>query len=187
MRNKPSFKLYSGDTFKTASKQMIITIIEVISSSDELLVEIKDLSDTLQPPIRQSWSLKSTVKDLLNTDKSPYCQLIQREALTRMNFWAEIEQEYPDGYKIFLEWIVAYKKRVKWNDLFNSRGMMPNNKQAFVPYMADLPFAFQIGIFIEFVCERDELIVWEIDDMFSHDWREQITEYFRMLQNDENK
>lgn len=40
------------------------------------------------------------------------------ESLTKENFWNEIEQKYPNAFKVFSDWIDEYKKEVGWDTIF---------------------------------------------------------------------
>lgn len=109
------------------------------------------------------------------------------ENLSKPEFWVPLFQKYPHGMKIFCDWIDEYKERNDWNMLFNSHSDYQDGqgKNAPSPKFHDLPLAIQIGIWIEFVCDRGGCS-WEIEDMFTYDWKENITETFKMLQEEAN-
>lgn len=59
--------------------------------------------------------------------------------------WKEFAIKYPESYKLFSDWLHAYKKYHAWPVLFNGRKSRP------APKYPDLPVAMQIGIFTQFV------------------------------------
>lgn len=65
--------------------------------------------------------------------------------LTKENFWNNLHAKYPEQMKRFCDWIDAYKKRVHWMALFYKD----------VKYH-DLPFAMQLGIFLQYLSENDD-------------------------------
>jgi len=83
------------------------------------------------------------------------------DSLTKENFWNDLYSKYPGDMQIFCDWIDEYKKRVDWKILFNSyvscgkwggcEGHEPD-----APKYHDLPKAFQIGIFMQFVAEKKQ-------------------------------
>lgn len=183
MNTQSTIILAAGDTFRSKFFVGLVKVIEVVPTENRLHVRIDPQEKNRQVWDEKDWNLDVTLRAL---QFGEYYELMQREVFDVV-FWDEIKAKYPNGYKIFLEWIVVYKKRVKWNDLFNGRGMMPGGKNAIVPYMQDLPIAFQIGIFMEFVMEREDLVVWEIEDMLTHDWRENFMGYFEVLEKESAK
>lgn len=94
------------------------------------------------------------------------------EKLTKEGFWNDLMKKYPDEMKLFCNWIDEYKKRVNWNDLFNTNAKH-QNKVAFVhvrseaPKYHDLPLAMQIGIFLQYVTENRDTYSFTIS---SDDW-----------------
>jgi hypothetical protein len=104
--------------------------------------------------------------------------------LSKENFWNDLFDKYPDAVKIFCKWIDKYKKRNKWNTLFNSDSDWQdvNGKNAPAPKFHDLPYAMQIGILIEFLSSYPTVHEFEVEDLFTLDWRKNITEFFQMLQ-----
>jgi len=77
------------------------------------------------------------------------------ETLTKENFWDELQQLYPEGMKVFSEWIDEYKKRVGWAHLFNSKFRETEIGRIYQrPKYHDLPTAMQAGIFLEFVEDK---------------------------------
>lgn len=109
------------------------------------------------------------------------------ENLTRENFWDALYAQYPKGVNVFCEWVDEYKKKYNWDTLFKGdiRSIAVTGTSVTCEYDTlkyhDLPLAMQIGIWIEFVCDRGGC-AWEIDDMFTYNWKEDITEYCKMLQ-----
>lgn len=93
------------------------------------------------------------------------------ETLTK-EFWDQLEKQYPLGIKVFTDWIDEYAIRIGWPDVFNE---ITN------PRYRHLPDALKIGIWIEFTVERGGC-GWEIEDMFTQDWNEDITESMKMFQ-----
>lgn len=73
------------------------------------------------------------------------------ESLTLENFWNELKARYPEGLKIFTDWIDEYKKTVDWDKLFNGRGYPI---VVLAPKYHELPYAFQLGIWLEFIASR---------------------------------
>lgn len=100
--------------------------------------------------------------------------------LSKENFWNKLYKKYPDGVQVFCDWIDKYKSKNNWDKLFNAGLMVPIRGQSVSPKYHDLPLAMQIGIWIEFVCDRGGC-QWEIEDLFAVDWREDITGYIKML------
>lgn len=103
--------------------------------------------------------------------------------LTKENFWNELYAKYPLGMKMFCDWIDAYKKKNNWDNLFKNH-YAGNHAMNGIEYKTikyhDLPLAMQIGIWIEFVGDRGGCD-YEVD-LFSHDWKQDISEYIKMLQ-----
>ncbi len=107
-----------------------------------------------------------------------------KENLNKENFWDDLYKKYPKGVDVFCDWIDEYKKKNNWLSLFTHRYKVHiTDTQEKYPKFHDLPLAMQIGIWIEFVIDRGGC-EWEIDDMFSYDWREDITGYCKMLHED---
>ena len=123
------------------------------------------------------------------------------ENLNKENFFNALQDKFPKGMKIFCDWIDEYKKKNNWDSLFKT----PDDKRPEAnsdPFFNvglderqkewdarkikyhNLPIAFQIGIWIEFVCSRGGC-QWEIDDLFSHDWKDEISKYIEMMHEDE--
>lgn len=111
-----------------------------------------------------------------------------KESLTRENFWNEVATNNPKGVQIFKDWIDEYKKSVNWDRLFNA-GWLPVDsigsvslyplRKTVAPKFHDLPYAMQLGIWMEFVAHQGGCY-WKIEDFFEFDLRKEITEYLVM-------
>lgn len=77
-------------------------------------------------------------------------------SLTKENFWNDLADKYPEEMKHFCAWIDEYKKRVDWDELFNSNSTFIDGagEGAPAPKYHDLPIAMQIGIFIQYYLEN---------------------------------
>ena len=75
-----------------------------------------------------------------------------REPLTKENFWNKLYSEYPEQTKVFCDWIDEYKNAVNWAGLFNEHAAFGTKYSA--PKFDDLPYALQVGIWIEFVSQN---------------------------------
>jgi hypothetical protein len=100
--------------------------------------------------------------------------------LNKDNFWNELYEKYPLGMKVFCDWVDGYKKQNDWSNLFNAGYNMAGDwgtegwgGSTTAPKYHDLPIAFQIGMWIEFVEDRGDC-QWEIEDMLDIDWRGEI-------------
>lgn len=74
------------------------------------------------------------------------------ENLTKENFWNDLKVKYPLGVQAFCDWVDEYKKVNNWDELFNegdSDGDDSYYRKS--PKYHDLPLAFQLGIFAEFI------------------------------------
>lgn len=113
--------------------------------------------------------------------------------LNKKNFWDNLYKEYPLGVKLFCNWIDGYKERNDWKELFGeiiidvraSRCTSAYIKSP-APKFHNLPLAMQIGILIEFIALYPSVHEWEIEDLTNHDWRRTITEFFKMLHEQED-
>jgi len=111
-----------------------------------------------------------------------------KETLTKENFWNQLYEKYPDGLKVFTDWIDQYKKAVNWNRMFNDGYskiviVNPGGKVNYVPRLTespkfhDIPYAMQLGIWIEFQNDyhkemwSPELLGFDL----KHDIEEQIS------------
>lgn len=98
------------------------------------------------------------------------------ENLNKENFWNELFEKYPKGVQVFCDWIDEYKKENNWDDLFGNKKISQREHYWANIKFHHLPYAMQIGLWIEFVCSQGGC-EWQIYDLFSHDWREEITQY----------
>ena len=94
------------------------------------------------------------------------------ENLTKENFWNEMMEKYPEETKRFCDWIDEYKKAVAWDELFGN--VFPTTKKI---KFHDIPYAMQLGIWLEYVCDRGGC-QYEID-VFEFDLREDIEEFLK--------
>ena len=106
------------------------------------------------------------------------------ETLTKENFWDELYALYPSGTQVFCNWIDEYKAKVNWENLFNPMFKESNDVQRiyFSPKFHDLPYAIQLGIYIQFCVERGGCS-YEVD-LLDFDLREEITGMVKMLQSE---
>lgn len=75
------------------------------------------------------------------------------ENLTKENFFNEMKQKYPKAMDHFCVWIDQYKIRIGWANIFHGHMFQ-------TPKYHDLPIAWQIGIFFQYMMEcfhRDDL------------------------------
>ena len=97
------------------------------------------------------------------------------DSLTKENFWNELYAQYPSEMEVFCKWIDEYKKRVNWNQLFNSDSNWQdsNGKNATSPKFHEIPIAMQLGIFAHFLAdqEKDTKIIGQLVN--------NIKEYFK--------
>lgn len=101
------------------------------------------------------------------------------EALTLTNFWNDLKAKYPEGLKIFTDWVDEYKKAVYWKGLFGAEIIR-------APKFHELPYAFQLGIWLEFVNSMGGC-AYDID-VFQFDLKEEITQYVaNVLQTEANE
>lgn len=98
-----------------------------------------------------------------------------RETLTKENFWDRMMELYPNATKKFCQWIDEYKIAVGWNALFGE-----NVK------FHDLPGAMQVGIWLEYVCDRGGC-TFEIENFFEYDLGEDIEGFFKEILEGEAK
>lgn len=113
-------------------------------------------------------------------------EILIRKPLTKENFWNEMMEKYPNATKAFCDWIDEYKKAVGWGNLFNEG--LPDTKGIFseAPKFHDLPYAMQVGIWLEYVCNRGGC-QYEIENFFEFDLRTDIEGFFEHLLEDEAK
>lgn len=76
--------------------------------------------------------------------------------MTKDAFWNPIEAKAPKMFKEFRAWIDEYKKRVEWPKLFHEGTQLSRSDDVTkAPKVHDLPDALQIGIFFQFLTERE--------------------------------
>ncbi len=73
-----------------------------------------------------------------------------KQNLTLENFWNDLHKNHPAAVQIFCDWIDNYKAENNWNVLFNA-GAISRTGDTVAPKYHDLPYAMQLGIWIEFV------------------------------------
>jgi hypothetical protein len=95
-----------------------------------------------------------------------------KEGLTKEIFFNQLANDYPKGMKTFCDWIDSYKKKVKWYHVFGTE------RHKYIKYH-DLPWAFQVGIYIQFIQERGGCH-YEID-LFKFDLVTEFTSTIKML------
>lgn len=71
----------------------------------------------------------------------------------KQDFWIELEKQYPQGVKVFNEFLDEYKKSVNWQDLF--RDHLNSDAKFSSPKFYDLPHAMQLGIWLFFLDKTD--------------------------------
>ncbi len=113
------------------------------------------------------------------------------QTLTKENFWNEMMEKYPNAAKKFCDWIDEYKKAVSWATLFNAEVSYTqkatggfNVITTTAPKYHDLPYAMQLGIWIEYMCQRGGC-QWEIENMFDFDLAKDIEGTFKNLLEEE--
>ena len=76
--------------------------------------------------------------------------------MTKENFWNELSANYPNKMAHFLAWVDQFKRRVDWNNLFNSNSEYQdaNGKNAPAPKVHELPDGMQIGIYMLYCLEN---------------------------------
>lgn len=74
--------------------------------------------------------------------------------LTKENFWNELQEKCPAQMKVFCDWIDKYKLANEWAQLFNYGSPHYAKMGWHTPKFHDLPFAMQVGIFLQFVSEN---------------------------------
>jgi len=100
------------------------------------------------------------------------------ENLTKENCFNAIYAKYPKAMDIFCKWVDKYKLENEFDILFNA-GMKfrSGSVESKAPKFHELPYAFQLGMWIEFVSEQGGC-EYEID-LFDFDLAEDIEVYMR--------
>lgn len=95
------------------------------------------------------------------------------ENLTKENFWNEMTEKYPIAMDKFCKWIDEYKILISWRSLFNSHDCdCPSDyiNTDLSPKYYDLPIAFQIGMFQEFMAvEKDDINIKNVKKYIKED------------------
>ena len=78
--------------------------------------------------------------------------MMNRENLTKENFWDDIYTKFPKATQVFYDWIDEYKKNNNWDLIFNSKFKVVETSTSIFssPKYHELPYALQQGIWIEF-------------------------------------
>lgn len=82
---------------------------------------------------------------------------MEKETLTKENFWDDMEQKYPKAMAHFKAWIDQYKTEHDWEYLFNvnvryeQAGVPGRILLTISPKYHELPIAMQFGIFLEWL------------------------------------
>ena len=103
------------------------------------------------------------------------------ETLTKENFWNDLQEKYPAGMKIFCEWIDKYKGKYGWNNLFGEHKTFYQGNLVcigFAPKFHQLPYAMQIGIWLEF---ESEMSVRATKPFYYNHARKQIIAFIKDL------
>lgn len=113
------------------------------------------------------------------------------EPLTKENFWDQLELLNQFEMLKFQQWIDRYKTEHEWDKLFNGNidffeyystcgGQNIGNgkkSKSVAPKFHDLPFAFQIGIFQQFLMEGAQYN----NDVIRSNGTQVIIHYFKNL------
>ena len=108
--------------------------------------------------------------------------------LTKENFFNDLQERSPLGLKVFTDWIDQYKISIRWDKLFSNsyvQGYYQEEGSSPVvtvraPKYHDLPFALQMGIYLQFCQERGGCF-YEVD-IFDFDLGHEIIGMVNMLQ-----
>lgn len=83
------------------------------------------------------------------------------EPMTKENLWNELQEKYPIMMKKFCDFIDEYKRKVRWDEMFGAT-VRPDWTH-FPPKFHDLPFEMQVGIYMSFVFNTEN--VYQEDDI----------------------
>jgi hypothetical protein len=103
-----------------------------------------------------------------------------------MKDFSILGEKWPEGLKVFTDWINQYKIENNWMGLFNdSEGLSVATYEGVsverkAPKYHDLPGAMQLGIFVEFMQDRGGCEY--VCDLFTLDLYEELEELLPMLQ-----
>lgn len=103
------------------------------------------------------------------------------ENLTLENFWNALYEKFPKGCKVFCDWIDAYKEKYNWAKLFNIGSPHYQKMGWHTPKFHDLPFAMQLGIWMEFAYEHGKDEDESISEFFEFDLRFEISKAIETL------
>ncbi len=92
------------------------------------------------------------------------------------DFFENLLKQYPFAHKAFFMWFAKFKERPECVAFFHPISVHPGNH----PSWAEMPGPLQIGIWMEFIMERGGC-QWKVDDLFSFDWKQDITEMFQLI------
>jgi hypothetical protein len=89
------------------------------------------------------------------------------DKLTKENFWNELQEKYPVQYQKFSLWVDKYKVDNGWKGMFaphinygnvvRSENGEVSSMEMLYPKLHELPKAMQIGIFMEFASQANEV------------------------------
>lgn len=106
--------------------------------------------------------------------------------LTKENFLDRMMQLYPNTTTRFCKWVDEYKEAVGWNKLFNDgiERYVPGSAftaTVYAPKFHDLPYAIQMGIWILYVQDMEDMTPWMQGwDFSDYNLSEDIEEIFRL-------
>ena len=106
-------------------------------------------------------------------------EITLKQPLALENFFNYLYVKYPEGMKVFCDWVDQYKLAVDWNTLFNSGGILRTG-EAKAPKFHELPYALQLGIFFEFIrwnggCE------YSIENINALDFKDEFATYTELV------
>src|SRR6185369_14480780 len=101
------------------------------------------------------------------------------ENVNKENLFNELMEKYPEGMKIFCDFIDEYKKKNNWDVLFNGNKTTLFGPKTISPKFHELPIAMQTGIWFEFIVTNEEFdkVGFITTDIF----KSQITEAIEFL------
>lgn len=91
-------------------------------------------------------------------------------------FFGHLFKEYPLGHNAFFKWLAEFKQRPECIAFSHPIGLQPGD----YPSWGQMPGPLQVGIWIEFCMERGGC-TWRIPNLFSYDWKQDMTEMFRLM------
>lgn len=110
-----------------------------------------------------------------------------KQNLTLENFWNDLYIKYPKATKVFCNWIDKYKVKNNWENLFNGGVCISGSEDdAFdfsteAPKYHDLPWAMQLGIWIEFITDYYPEVDINYRMYKDFDLKGQITEDIKIM------